>query len=70
MTHAKLYKRQRSPAEIIQYAEWLYRRFNLRHRDVEDLLAKRRERHFRTFSQLSTLTCQYLVSACLILYRD
>ena len=36
-----MYKRYRFPAEIIQYAVWLYHRFNLSHRDIEDLLAKR-----------------------------
>jgi putative transposase len=36
-----LYKRYRFPSEIIQYAVWLYHRFNLSHRDVEDLLAER-----------------------------
>ncbi len=36
-----LYKRHRFPAEIIQYAVWLYHRFNLSHRDIEDLLAER-----------------------------
>ena len=35
------YKRHRFPREIIQYAVWLYHRFNLSHRDVEDLLAER-----------------------------
>jgi len=35
------YKRQRFPPAIIQYAVWLYRRFNLSHRDIEDLLAQR-----------------------------
>ena len=35
------YKRHRFPAEIISYAVWLYFRFNLSHRDVEDLLAER-----------------------------
>ena len=34
-------KRHRFPAEIIQYAVWLYHRFNLSHRDVEDLMAER-----------------------------
>ena len=37
----RLYKRHRFPAEIIQYAVWLYFKFNLSHRDVEDLLAER-----------------------------
>jgi putative transposase len=36
-----LYKRYRFPSEIIQYAVWLYRRYNLSHRDIEDLLAER-----------------------------
>ena len=36
-----MYKRYRFPAEIIQYAVWLYHRFNLSHRDIEDLLAQR-----------------------------
>ena len=36
-----LYKRHRYPSEIIQYAVWLYFRFNLSHRDIEDLLAER-----------------------------
>jgi len=36
-----MYKRHRFPPEIIQYAVWLYHRFNLSHRDVEDLLAER-----------------------------
>ena len=36
-----MYKRHRFPPEIIQYAVWLYHRFSLSHRDVEDLLAER-----------------------------
>ncbi len=36
-----MYKRYRFPAEIIQYAVWLYYRFNVSHRDIEDLLAQR-----------------------------
>jgi len=35
------YKRHRFPPEIIQYTVWLYHRFNLSHRDIEDLLAER-----------------------------
>ena len=38
---ATLYKRHRFPSEIIQYAVWLYHRFNLSHRDIEDLLAEK-----------------------------
>jgi putative transposase len=41
MTQSKLYKRHRFPAEIIQYAVWLYHRFNLSHRDIEDLMSHR-----------------------------
>jgi putative transposase len=41
MTQSKMVKRHRFPPEIIQYAVWLYHRFNLNHRDVEDLLAER-----------------------------
>jgi transposase-like protein len=36
-----LYKRHRFPPEIIQYAVWLYHRFNVSHRDIEDLLAEK-----------------------------
>ena len=35
------YKRYRFPTDIISYAVWLYYRFNLSHRDIEDLLAER-----------------------------
>lgn len=35
------YKRHRFPPDIISYAVWLYYRFNLSYRDVEDLLAER-----------------------------
>ena len=38
---ASLYKRHRFPPEIIQHAVWLYYRFNLSSRDIEDLLAER-----------------------------
>ncbi len=36
-----MYKRHRFPPEIIQYVVWLYHRFSLSHRDIEDLLAER-----------------------------
>ena len=36
----KTYKRHRFPPDIISYAVWLYHRFNLSNRDVEDLLAE------------------------------
>ena len=35
------YKRLWFPPAIISYAVWLYFRFNLSHRDIEDLLAQR-----------------------------
>ena len=35
------YKRHRFSPDIISYAAWLYYRFNLSHRDIEDLLAER-----------------------------
>jgi putative transposase len=35
------YKRHRFPPEIIQYAVWLYHRFSLSQRDIEDLMAER-----------------------------
>ena len=38
---ASLYKRHRFPPDVIQHAVWLYHRFNLSARGIEDLLAKR-----------------------------
>ena len=35
------YKHHRLPPDIIAYTVWLYYRFNLSDRDVEDLLAER-----------------------------
>jgi len=35
------YKHHRFPPVIISYAVCLYHRFNLSHRDIEDLLAER-----------------------------
>jgi hypothetical protein len=35
------YRRHRFPAEIIRHAIWLYLRFTLSYRDVEELLAER-----------------------------
>ena len=34
------YARHQFPAEIIRHAVWLYLRFSLSYRDVEELLAK------------------------------
>ncbi len=41
MKRSNQYKRYRFPPEIIQHAVWFYYRFNLSHRDIEDLLAER-----------------------------
>ena len=41
MNSTRIYKRHRCPPEIIQYAVWLYHRFNLSHRDIEDLMSHR-----------------------------
>ena len=41
MKNSNIYKRFRFPSVIIQYTVWLYYRFNLSHRDIEDLLAER-----------------------------
>ena len=38
---ANLYKRHRFPAEIISHSVWLYYRFSLSYRDVEELMAER-----------------------------
>ncbi len=40
-TRDPLYRGYRFPAEIISHAVWLYYRFALSHRDVEELLAER-----------------------------
>ncbi len=36
-----IYKRHRFPPDVISYAVWLCHRFNLSHRDIEDLPAER-----------------------------
>ena len=36
-----MYKRHRFPPEIVQHTVWLYHRFNLSARDIEDLMAER-----------------------------
>ncbi len=38
---SSLYKCHRFPPEIIQHVVWLYHRFNLSSRDIEDLMAER-----------------------------
>ncbi len=39
------YRRHRFPAEIIQHAIWLYLRFTLSYRDVEELRGRAWARH-------------------------
>ena len=51
MTQSKMYKRHRFSPEVIQYAVWLYHRFNLSHRDVEDLMAEWCMRKFKSMGQ-------------------
>ncbi len=40
-SHRRTYRGYRFPPEIISHAVWLYHRFSLSFRDVEDLLAER-----------------------------
>ena len=40
-THSNSYRGHRFPREIISHGVWLYYRFSLSLRDVEELLAKR-----------------------------
>ena len=42
------YSRHRFPPSIIQHSIWLYLRFTLSYRDVEDLLAERGMRKSRS----------------------
>ena len=51
----QLYRGHRFPAEIISHAVWLYYRFHLSHRNVEDLLA---ERGVRVSYQASRRWCR------------
>ena len=39
--HPLSYRRHRFPPAVIQHAVWLYLRFSLSYRDVEELLAER-----------------------------
>lgn len=36
-----MYKRHRFPPEVIQHVVWLYHRFSLSARDIEDLMSER-----------------------------
>ncbi len=38
---ASLYRRHRFPAEIISHSVWLYFRFNLSYRDIEEMMSVR-----------------------------
>jgi putative transposase len=40
-TATELYKRHRFPAQIISHVVWLYFRFSLSYRDVEELMLER-----------------------------
>ncbi len=40
-TPTRLYRRHRFPAEIISHSVWLYFRFALSYRDVEEIMAVR-----------------------------
>lgn len=57
------YKRHRYPPDIISYAVWLYYRFNLSHRDIEDLLAERGITDSRSDPSLEHQVRSYLHSA-------
>jgi len=46
-TNGSRYRGYRFPPEIISHSVWLYHRFSLSFRDVEDLLAERDRRHIR-----------------------
>jgi len=45
------YKSHRFPPEIIQYAVWLFYRFNLSYRDTENLLAEQGMGRFNSMGQ-------------------
>ena len=50
------YRRHRFPPVIIQRAVWLYLRFTMSYRDVEELLAERGARHL--LMKLSDVGCR------------
>jgi len=56
---ATMYKRHRFPPEIIQYVVWLYHRFNLSSRDIEDFMAGRSVTAIRFISDSVHDTAQY-----------
>lgn len=52
---ASAYRRHRFPPEFIQHAVWLYYRFNLSHREIEDILARHllAAGHYRALRQVA-----------------
>jgi transposase-like protein len=60
---ANPYKRHRFPPAIIQHAVWLYHRFDLSHRDIEDPVAERGMRRFSSPEQ-----AQRFLSAHAVVY--
>jgi len=61
LTRDPLYRGYRFHAEIISHAVWLYYRFALSHRDIEDLLA---ERGVQVSYEAIRLWCRKFGSAC------
>ena len=63
-TAVSLYHRHRFPAEIISHCVWLYFRFPLSFRDVEEMLAMRGVAHLRDrprlVPQVRPDLCQWL----------
>ena len=58
------FKRHRFPTDVIRYAIWLYLRFTLSFRDVEEMLAQRGiEVSRQTVREMgiTSVTCQCLV---------
>jgi hypothetical protein len=71
------WKRHRFPPDIISYAVWLHYRFNLSHRDIEDLLAERgiivsREAALLALTVARMSLCQLLIQCrrCRFIDRD
>ena len=59
------YREHRFPAEIISHAVWLYHRFTMSFRDVEDLLAEQ-VGGFHGFPPTPSSHCSYTVSGRLL----
>ena len=59
------YRRHRFPPEIIQHAIWLYLRFTLSYRDVEELLAERgiEVDHVTVYRWVQTFTPEFIDAA-------